>query len=137
MTSFRLSGTLLAVAALLCVAGTSASASASVTASVTAEPRPSAFKLVVQGPSDGVHAVHLRCDPPGGSHPGPFPACAELAEVDGDFAQLEKGPVACTMELRPVTARAHGVWRGKLVHWQEQFSNPCVLRAATGTVFDF
>lgn len=127
MTSFRLGGTLLAVAALLCVAGTSA----------VAETRPSGFTLMVHGPADVVQAVHLRCDPPGGSHPQPFTACAELADADGDFAQLENRPVMCTMELRPVTARARGEWQGEPVRWREKFSNPCMLRAATGSVFDF
>jgi hypothetical protein len=41
------------------------------------------------------------------------------------------------MELRPVTARASGVWDGKPLHWRQKFSNPCMLGAATGTVFNF
>lgn len=128
MSSFRLSGILLAVAALLFTVGTTTAG---------AELRRSSFTLMIWGPGDESGHVHLRCDPHGGSHPDPLGACAALTAADGDFTALQTRPHACTMELRPVTAVAAGVWRGKPVHWQQEYSNPCVMHGATDPLFDF
>jgi hypothetical protein len=128
MTSFRLGGALLAAAALLSVAFTSAAA---------ADPAGSTVTLTVHSNEGLVDTVRLYCDPAGGSHPTAAEACAELDAAGGDFAELEEQAVSCTMELRPVTARASGVWNGDPVRWDQEFSNPCMLGAATGSVFDF
>ncbi|HEX2130748.1 MAG TPA: SSI family serine proteinase inhibitor [Actinophytocola sp.] len=128
MTSLRLGGVLLAAAALLSVAFTSTAAADIPQSSVT---------LTVHSDQGQVDTVRLHCAPDGGSHPAAGVACAELKAAGGDFAELGEQGVACTMELRPVTARASGVWDGEPLRWRQEFSNPCMLGAATGTVFDF
>lgn len=79
----------------------------------------------------------LTCDPSGGGHPKAAAACAELNEVGGDLNRMPDQQVMCTMEYAPVTAAARGHWRGKVVTWQREFSNRCVMNAATGSVFQF
>jgi len=80
----------------------------------------------------------LTCGPAGGSHPNAGAACAELAGVSGDLDRLPGKPQQlCTMQYQPVTAAAHGHWRGKVVAWERVFSNRCALQAATGSVFRF
>lgn len=128
MNSTRLCGVLLAVVALFPVALTSAA---------SAEVRPSTLTLTIAGQEGTLRMALLRCDPPGGSHPQPWWACAELTDAGGDFTQLEEQLIMCTMEFRPVTAGARGLWDGELVVWKREFSNPCTMRAATGTVFAF
>jgi hypothetical protein len=128
MTFFRVSGILMAVAALLFTAGTTTAG---------AESRRSAFTLMVWGPGSERVAAQLRCEPPGGSHPDPLAACAALTDANGDFAALRTQHYACTMELRPVKVLAFGSWRGEYVRWHQEYSNPCVMRAATGPMFDF
>ncbi|MCT2582597.1 subtilase-type protease inhibitor [Actinophytocola gossypii] len=127
MTSLRLGGVLLAAAALLSTA----------TATAAAEPGTSSVTLVVHAKAGTTDVARLQCEPAGGSHPDPDTACAELIAANGDFAELEGQQTMCTMELNPVTARANGVWDGETIDWQQEFSNPCVLIAATGSVFDF
>jgi hypothetical protein len=123
----RLSGALLAVALPFAVSGV---ASACPTTSLT---------LTVAVPEGDAESVQLTCEPPGGSHPNATPACTEILAAQGDFNALpgEQEPGACTMEYRPVTALAEGTWRGEKVSWEREFSNPCTLRTATGTVFRF
>ncbi|OLF09423.1 hypothetical protein BLA60_19845 [Actinophytocola xinjiangensis] len=137
MKSFRLGGVLAATAAAVCVAAAPATASIDpVIDSVPADE--SALTLLVWGPDDESRGVDLRCDPPSGDHSDPKAACDALAAAAGDFSKLTAaGSFACTMELRQVTAVAIGTWRGQTVHWSEQFSNPCVLRAHTGPLFEF
>ena len=48
-------------------------------------------------------AVTLRCAPSGGNHPNVADACAELTDVDGDFAALAGRDGPCTREYQPVT----------------------------------
>lgn len=133
MRTFRIGGILLAAATMLAVAATPA-----ISATVPTPSEESSLTLLVWGRTAGSEGVELRCAPPGGSHPDPRAACEALDKADGDFAQL-KAPqtFACTMELRQVTAIAVGTWEGETVRWHQQFSNPCVLRAETGGVFDF
>jgi len=134
MKPFRLGGILAATAAALCVAAAPATASI--------DPVPSdesAFTLLIWGPGAESRGVELRCDPVGGAHPDPQAACDALAATAGDFTKLTAadGSFACTMELRQVTAIAIGTWRGQTVNWSQEFSNPCVLRANTGPLFQF
>ena len=128
MTSSRLGGTLLTTVALLSV-GFATPAGAEIPMSTVT--------LTIEAPQGGLSRVRLDCDPPGGSHPDSATACAEIAAAGGDLSQLEEQLVSCTMELRPVTASARGVWEGEVVLWQREYSNPCTMRAATGSVFDF
>lgn len=101
---------------------------------------PSLLTLTIadgEAPAPVERAVALRCTPPGGDHPDPVAACRTLRTVDGDFRKLEPGDGFCTLEYRPVTVTAQGVWRGTLVSYQYTFGNQCELLRATGPVFAF
>lgn len=76
----------------------------------------------------------LWCDPPRG-HRHAADACAELAAADGRIADIPAKDVICPMIFAPVTAHAHGTWRGRPVEYTETFSNTCMLTARTGSVF--
>ncbi|WP_406724825.1 SSI family serine proteinase inhibitor [Streptomyces sp. GD-15H] len=76
----------------------------------------------------------LLCDPPHG-HPRAADACAELAAADGRISGIPTRDTFCTMVHAPVTAHAHGQWRGQPVEYTETFPNACVMRARTGSVF--
>jgi Subtilisin inhibitor-like len=98
-----------------------------------------ALVLTVRGDGYEFRTAVLRCDPPGGSHPRAGEACADLSGAGGNLDALPGDPQVqfCTMEYRPVTASARGVWRGRPVRWSHEYGNPCALRAATGPVFSF
>lgn len=86
--------------------------------------------------TSGTRMVTLTCEPPGGTHPRPVRACADLARSDGRFTRPAPHTV-CTMEHQPVVAAAAGRWRGRRVQWTDTFPNPCALHARTGAVFRF
>ncbi|MEU5848238.1 SSI family serine proteinase inhibitor [Saccharopolyspora shandongensis] len=97
----------------------------------------STLKLTVTE-SQKTRTVTLTCDPARGEHPRASDACAELQRVDGKFERLNQGePKSCTKESRQVNASAEGTWRGQPVGYQVMLANPCTLKAATGSVFDF
>ena len=82
--------------------------------------------------------VTLRCAPTGGNHPHARAACAAVAEAGGDLNALKPSEGGmCAMIYDPVTATAHGTWRGKAVHYRHAFGNACTMHVATGVVFDF
>lgn len=131
MTSFRLGGTVLSVAALLF--------SAALTGTASAEHTPRSTLILEVASTDGASStVRLECGPAGGSHPSPKPACEEVSEAGGDFDRLPGTPqvTACTMEYRPVVASVRGRWEGMRVRWAREYSNDCTMRADTGVVFD-
>ncbi|MFF5156685.1 SSI family serine proteinase inhibitor [Streptomyces sp. NPDC000348] len=76
----------------------------------------------------------LRCDPPRG-HRRAADACAELAAAHGRIADIPAKDVVCPMIFAPVTAHAHGRWRGEPVEYTETFPNTCTMSARTGSVF--
>lgn len=133
MTSFRRGAAVLAVAAMLSTAVLTGTASA-------AEDRPRSRLILQLATQDGTRGtVRLECGPAGGSHPNPKPACDEVSAAGGDFAELPgmPGPMACTMEYRPVVASVRGRWEGERVRWSREYGNGCTLRVDTGVVFDF
>ncbi|OKK17426.1 alkaline protease [Streptomyces sp. CB00455] len=106
---------------------------------------PSALVLGVSAGDDSatgtvLRAVTLVCAPaPGGTHPNPAAACAELR---ANAARLDRvtapGPgTACTKEWNPMTVTADGVWQGRRLKYEYTFGNPCGLRATTGALFGF
>ncbi|MBB5154898.1 SSI family serine proteinase inhibitor [Saccharopolyspora phatthalungensis] len=95
------------------------------------------FKLTVTELHES-RTVTLNCYPASGNHPRAASACDELLQADGKFEQLGSGqPKTCTKESRKVSASAEGTWRGQEVGYQVTLANPCALKAATGSVFDF
>ncbi|WP_137815251.1 SSI family serine proteinase inhibitor [Gandjariella thermophila] len=130
-------GTLLAGTALL-TATTLLTAAPGTAATRPAEPR--AMLLLSVAEQGGANRTsELNCDPPGGTHPSAVAACADLSRAQGNFDRLP-GDTAhpyCPMMYRPVTASAHGTWRGRPVTYTATYPNGCVLTQRTGPVFRF
>ncbi|CAL9316897.1 subtilase-type protease inhibitor [Streptomyces sp. SudanB25_2051] len=86
-----------------------------------------------------LRAVTLTCAPtPGGTHPAPAEACAELRAVNGEFSALRGDQErACVKIYDPVVAIAEGVWEGKRVRYERTFGNTCDLANQAGPVFSF
>ncbi|MEV6950499.1 subtilase-type protease inhibitor [Streptomyces sp. NPDC051183] len=83
-------------------------------------------------------AVTLVCAPrPGGTHPSPAAACAELRAHGPDLDALAqpRSDAACTREWDPVTVAADGVWQGRRLNYTYTFANPCGLRNSSGVLF--
>ncbi|MBT2407145.1 subtilase-type protease inhibitor [Streptomyces sp. ISL-87] len=106
---------------------------------------PSALVLGVTAGEDTatgtvLRAVTLVCAPaPGGTHPAPAAACAEL-RANGDQLDALAEPSAnvdCTREWNPMTVTADGVWQGRHINYSYTFANPCGLRHAEGALFHF
>ncbi|MEU4659066.1 SSI family serine proteinase inhibitor [Streptomyces sp. NPDC023723] len=76
----------------------------------------------------------LLCDPPRGPARAAA-ACAELAAARGDIGAIPQRKAICPMIHAPVTAQAHGSWRGRPVRYEETFPNACVMTSRTGTLF--
>ncbi|SES42041.1 SSI family serine proteinase inhibitor [Lentzea albida] len=93
--------------------------------------------LSVQPEMGTLSTTQLTCEPTGGLHRNAQQACDQLTPVEGDFRRLDAAEVMCTMELNPTKATLRGKWRNKKIDFQQVYSNPCVLRAHTGKVFDF
>ncbi|HEX7308162.1 SSI family serine proteinase inhibitor [Lentzea sp.] len=93
--------------------------------------------LSVQPQMGVLSTTELRCAPTGGLHRHAQQACDQLMPVQGDFRRLRKADAMCTMELNSTKATLRGRWGTKRIDFQQTYSNPCVLRAATGKVFDF
>ncbi|MCX4776322.1 subtilase-type protease inhibitor [Streptomyces sp. NBC_01264] len=106
---------------------------------------PSALVLSVTDGDDAtggtvLRAVTLVCAPlPGGTHPAPEAACAELqAHAPELDALAEPRPdAACTREWSPMTVTAEGVWEGRRMTYSYTHANPCALWNSTGTLFSF
>lgn len=85
-------------------------------------------------PADTKRTALLSCAPPRG-HARAAQACAELDAADGRITHIPLRNTFCTMIHAPVTAHAHGQWRGQPVDYTQTFPNPCVMTARTGAVF--
>lgn len=86
--------------------------------------------------------VSLTCDPAGGTHPRAVEACRELrlnlAPIAGRSTGPITGPAArCTTEYAPRTVLAEGHWSRRAIRHRAEYGNDCLLRAATGTVYQF
>ncbi|WP_406861550.1 subtilase-type protease inhibitor [Streptomyces sp. HUAS MG47] len=133
VSSFRL--TALAACTGLTLVGTAATGIAD--AATTGLYPPSALVLTMgtgetAGTATVVRAVTLTCAPtPGGSHPAPEAACAELSAVNGRFGELaaEYPTRACTRQYDPVILTGDGVWQGKRISWTATYGNACELRS--------
>jgi hypothetical protein len=78
----------------------------------------------------------LTCDPPGGMHPQPAAACADLNASGGDFLDLPGVPGACDDMWDPVQATAFGWWRSPSLRvFSNTYGNICSLYRSTGWVF--
>jgi hypothetical protein len=104
-------------------------------------PGPSALVLTVSGDTAAdpgtFRSALLECGAqPHGTHPAPAAACAAL-EADGlDFTAKPVLQIMCPDIVRPVTVTATGVWNGNPVDYQHTYLNECLMRRATGVLFD-
>ena len=135
MTALPLIGRVLVAAALTAGTALAPAAASAVPAgstlqlSVTGQPGPSGYRTAV-----------LTCEPHGGTHPKAETACTDLATTNGDFHAMtsrQPKPAMCTLDLKEVTLRANGTWRGKPVNFEQKFPNICVAKSRTGEVFAF
>ncbi|MCG5215761.1 SSI family serine proteinase inhibitor [Streptosporangium sp. KLBMP 9127] len=95
----------------------------------------SRLELTVVGLSGDYNHWTLTCGPDDGSHPNPWAACADLYAVDGYLEEREPDPNPCPRIYDPVEATMEGYWFGRPVFYRQQFSNQCLMTAATGAVF--
>ncbi|MCX5195131.1 SSI family serine proteinase inhibitor [Streptomyces sp. NBC_00249] len=139
--SLGLASGAMALTALTALAGTGAADAAPTgTQSLYA---PSALVVSVTAGEDAaggtvLRAVTLVCAPrPGGTHPDPAAACAELRTHGPSLDPLAapRQDAACTREWNPVTVTADGVWQGRRLNWAYTFGNPCGLRSSNGVLF--
>lgn len=139
----RLAATLTLTAAAVCgpFAGPALADPAPVAKSLYA---PSALVLTVghgEASADVTpeRAVTLSCAPkPGGTHPAPVDACAELRHSGGDFDALSANTGAmCTKQYDPVIVTVHGVWQGKRVAYERTFANECLKDSAASVLYSF
>jgi hypothetical protein len=107
------------------------------TTAQAAPPPASSLVLSLQPEMGILSTTQLNCEPAGGLHKHAKEACDELIPVEGDFRRLKDSGAMCTMELNPTRAILRGKWRHKKVDFQQVYSNPCVVHAFTGEVFDF
>ncbi|MET9881929.1 SSI family serine proteinase inhibitor [Streptomyces sp. NPDC006430] len=106
---------------------------------------PSALVLSITAGEDATYGTALRavtlvCAPtPGGTHPAPARACAELRAHSAqlDAVTAPRGNVDCTREWNPMTVTADGVWQGHRFSYSYTFGNPCGLRHTAGALFGF
>ncbi|MEU8436483.1 subtilase-type protease inhibitor [Streptomyces sp. NPDC029216] len=139
--SLGLASGAMALTALTALAGTGAADAAPTgTQSLYA---PSALVVSVTAGQDAaagtvLRAVTLVCAPrPGGTHPSPATACAELRANGASLDALAapRPDSACTREWNPMTVTADGVWQGRRMSYTYTFGNPCGLRSTTGVLF--
>ncbi|MEV7723222.1 subtilase-type protease inhibitor [Streptomyces sp. NPDC101733] len=104
---------------------------------------PSALVVSVTAGEDAaegtvLRAVTLVCAPrPGGTHPAPAAACAELRSSGAslDVLTAPRPDTACTREWNPVTITTDGVWQGRRLSYSHTFGNPCNLHSSNGVLF--
>lgn len=103
------------------------------------QPRPPASMLLLSVTPRGGPATSavLTCNPPGGLHPSPSEACADIAAAQGDFSELpgDDEVDVCIDIYDPVVASAFGWWESRLTWFSHTYGNMCELYAATGPVF--
>ena len=91
------------------------------------QPSGSTSLEVVVAPQAGAPstAVTLTCDPPGGDHPDPEAACADLARQPAPFAPLADGTVCAEVYGGPEQAVVRGTYRGEPVALELSRTDAC------------
>lgn len=95
----------------------------------TATPAPPArTELVVEVRADADVApstLTLTCEPPGGEHPTPVEACADLAAEAEPFAPVPQDSLCAEVFGGPQTATVRGTYRGQPVTLELSRSDGC------------
>ena len=94
---------------------------------VVGQEPPGTTRLVVEQTTDRTQTWTLTCDPPGGDHPAPGPACGALAGVREPFAPLPAGQLCTEVYGGDQTARVTGTYRGAPVDLSLSRVNGCAI----------
>lgn len=128
----------LTLAAFLAVSTVANGAAQAAPPSADQAQQPRSLLLLSVTPRNGpVMSALLFCDPPGGLHPNPTAACADITIAQGDFTKLPGigERLVCADVYDPVVATAFGWWRNRLTWFTRTYPNMCELYGATGPVF--
>ncbi|HEY0496420.1 MAG TPA: SSI family serine proteinase inhibitor [Kutzneria sp.] len=109
------------------------------TAPAAAASLPSSLTLTATTDGQAPHVVELTCDPVAGTHPDAQLACVQLAQVDGDIANMPgtEAHIFCPMIFQPIRVTATGLWRGRTVLFRDSYTNSCERDNKTGNLFRF
>jgi hypothetical protein len=113
---------------LLAVSACGSSTDRVATPAAPSTPPPGPTSLEVQvAPEVGATptAVTLTCDPPGGDHPDPEAACADLARRPAPFAPLAEDTVCAEVYGGPEQAVVRGTYRGEPVALELSRTDAC------------
>ncbi|WP_106396688.1 SSI family serine proteinase inhibitor [Actinocorallia populi] len=81
-----------------------------------------------KSPTSAPQTWTLTCNPPGGDHPAPKKACAQLAKTGAKaFAPPPSDAVCTEIYGGPEQGTVEGVWRGAKVHATYQRKDGCDL----------
>lgn len=69
----------------------------------------------------------LSCDPPGGEHPDPPAACADLGEEAEPFAPVPPDSLCTEIYGGPQTATVRGTYRGRPVALELSRTDGCQI----------
>ncbi|MEV5707391.1 SSI family serine proteinase inhibitor [Actinoallomurus sp. NPDC052274] len=109
------------------------SVAASISIATPASAALDSLTLSLSSPLIGTRTVTLRCEATGGTHPNADAACNDLIAASGDISRIPPDQTGgCGGYYDPTTASALGYWRGLLVTYTHEFSNPCVAALTTG-----
>lgn len=89
---------------------------------------PARTDLVVEvrlGPGAAPTRTRLTCDPPGGDHPDPAAACADLAREPEPFAPLPPDVLCAEIYGGPETATVTGTYAGRPVALELSRTDGC------------
>ena len=93
---------------------------------VAAAPAGTALQVqVVEAPGEQPHTWTLTCDPPGGDHPDPQAACADLARTPDPLAPLPADAVCTELYGGPQTAVVRGTLDGREVSLELSRTDGC------------
>ena len=108
-----------------CASGADTVASSPTTAP-TPEPATRLQVELVPEPGAEPRRWTLTCSPPGGDHPDPQQACADLEQAQAPFAPLDDA--VCTEQYGgPQTAVVQGTYQGEPVSLQLSRTNGCEI----------
>ena len=126
-----------AAAALVAALGGLAAPASPAQAAPRPGPETPSVLLLTVDDGTGLRATVLTCGPTGGLHPDPITACRLVARVDGDLDALDVDGAPCTSQYAPVVARAVGFWQTRPISYTRSFTNACLMRRTTASLFTF
>ncbi|GAA2670009.1 MULTISPECIES: SSI family serine proteinase inhibitor [Actinosynnema] len=129
-----------AVSGTVVVKGAAASGARGTAAKAAAPGGATRYTLSLSGAqSTWYRAVRLSCpaDPSGHLHPKGDQACADLATVQGNIANMRRDTQRCAPGGGSITATMSGTYDGRSVQWNKTYRDQCEMFTATRAVFRF